>query len=184
MLTDTHSVALDITTTAVLFVMAIVATATDVKSGKVYNWLTAPGAVIGIALNIAFLGLAGLKTSMLGLSVGIAVWFVMPVIGKPLGGGDCKLLAAVGALRGPKFALYVLVLSGLWAGVIAVVVALRRRRLLASCRQVCAWVVVRITTGDRSAPEETTPGLKVPFAAAIALAALTTSLILTWPVLG
>ena len=163
---------------SLICLMAIIGTVTDVRGGKVYNWLTLPGVLLGIALSVALLGLAGLKLSLLGIAMGVGVWFVMPILGKPLGGGDVKFLAAIGSLMGPVFLLYVMVLAGLWAGVLAVIIALSRRTLVACVRQTGVSLVDRFVVGSQELPRSVVPGLKVPFAAATGLAALTAALIL------
>lgn len=177
---------LTLTATAIIYIMAVIATVTDVRNGKVYNWLTVPGALLGIGLNVAFAGVDGLLVSLGGMAVGLAVWFVMPLIGRPLGGGDIKFFVAIGALLGPRYLLYVMLLSFLWAGLLAVVLALRHRRLLASVKLLAGWMLLprevrRETEGwgmDTAAP-----GVRVPFALATGLAAVTATLMMHYPAL-
>lgn len=165
-------------TSVIMYAMVLVAGFTDIRWGKVPNVLTVPCALLGIALNALDSGLSGIGSSLAGIAIGLAIWFIMPVIGKPLGGGDVKLLAAVGALRGPVFVLYVMVLSMLWGGVLAVGLAASRRKLLATCKQLGQWMYGRALLGMSGAIETAAVGLKVPFAAAIALGAVTASLVL------
>jgi prepilin peptidase CpaA len=158
-----------------MYVMVLVGGITDIRWGKVPNLLTAPCAVIGIALNTLDSGLAGTGASLAGIAIGVAVWFVMPVLGKPLGGGDVKLFAAVGALQGPTFLLYVMLASALYAGVLALCVAASQRRLIATCRQLGQWIHGRVVLSMSEPLATAAPGAKVPFAAAIALGAITVS---------
>lgn len=167
-----------ILTTGVVYLAAIIAAVTDVRTGKVPNWLTVPALLVGLGLNVGFLGLGGLKASLIGTAIGISIWFIMPIIGTPLGGGDVKLLAAIGALRGPQFLLYVLVLSCLWAGLLALAMAAHRRRVIACARQVGQWLFHRVVTKTYEPLETAAPGLRVPFAAATGLGVLTATMVL------
>lgn len=167
--------------TAVIYAMAVVATVTDVREGKVHNWLTAPGALLGLVLNTAFLGLDGLLSSLLGLAIGLSIWFLMPLIGRPLGGGDVKFLMAIGALLGPVYLLHVMLLSGLWAGLMAIVMAARRGTLVVCCKAAFTWLVVPrpLRRGEAGGTlHSADPGLRVPFAAATGLAAVTATILL------
>lgn len=172
-----------ILTTGVVYLAAIIAAVTDVRTGKVPNWLTVPALLVGLGLNVGFLGVDGLKAGLVGTAIAISIWFVMPIIGSPLGGGDVKLLAAIGALRGPQFLLYVLVLSALWAGLLALLMAAQRRRVIACARQVGSWLFHRVVTKTCLPLESAAPGLRVPFAAAAGLGVLTTTMALYGPLL-
>jgi prepilin peptidase CpaA len=68
---------------------------------------------------------SGLVHALGGWLVGAAVFFVPFALGG-LGGGDLKLLAALGAWVGPADALWMALYTGLAGGVLAVVVAARR----------------------------------------------------------
>ena len=67
---------------------------------------------LGIALNTAHEGVAGLLDSLagLGLTTGVLLW---PFAMGGIGGGDVKMMAAIGALLGPRLAF-----MGLAAGMI------------------------------------------------------------------
>ena len=164
--------------TAVMYAMVSVAAVTDVRWGKVPNVLTVPCAVAGIALNALDSGLVGVTSSLAGIGIAIAVWLVLPLIGNALGGGDIKLFAAIGALRGHVFLLYAMAFSVLWAGLIAVCLAVARRTLLASCREIGHWAYGRACLGGAGPLPAAAVGLKVPFALGVALGAVTTSLVL------
>ena len=165
-------------TTPIMYAMLLIAATTDVRWGKIPNALTVPCAAVGIALNLADSGLAGLGFSLAGIAIGLALWFVAPLIGNVLGGGDVKLLAAVGALCGPTFVLYAIALSAFWGGLLAVCCAAGRHKLLASCKQLGQWLYWR-TVMQANAPLETAAvGVRLPYAAAIALGAFTASVVL------
>jgi prepilin peptidase CpaA len=162
---------------AIAFAIAVVATVTDVRTGKVYNWLTAPATIAGVLLSVALLGVEGLKLSLIGIALGMAVWFVQPLLGKPFGGGDVKLMIAVGALTGYVFLGKVILLSCIWAGLLAIGLALRRRKLLACIKETKNLLCARFIARTPMALQTAAQGAKVPFAGATALAVLTAVLL-------
>ena len=94
-----------------LVILVVIAAATDLRRGKVYNWTTYPAAGLGLLLN-AVLQPAGLGigAAALGLLIGFVPLF-LGYAGGFLGGGDVKLMGAVGAFLGPWATLYALLYS-------------------------------------------------------------------------
>ena len=87
----------------------------NLRYRKIPNWATLPAIVLGLGLNGLFLGWGGMKTSGLGFLVGFGALLVLFVLSW-MGGGDVKLMAAVGALKGYPFVVSALLYS-LVAGV-------------------------------------------------------------------
>jgi len=98
-----------------LLAALVVAAVTDLRERRIFNWLTFGLALAGLfqsfagsylpeALAPAFTVSAGM--SVAGLCVGFALTFILFAIGG-LGGGDVKLLAAVGAWVGPVPVLFI-----------------------------------------------------------------------------
>ena len=90
---------------------------TDARHGKIYNWMTYPGIGLGLVSNVTLFGMDGLKSSLAGL--GVAFFLTIPfLIAGGMGGGDVKLLMAIGALEGFLFLLstlfYSAILGGIW----------------------------------------------------------------------
>src|SRR5690606_35662753 len=100
----------------------------DVRTGRIPNLLT----VGGLAAALALRALLGPDPVLPGLAgAGIALAFGLPLFAlRGLGGGDVKLLAAVGAFLGPGRLIMALLAAGVAGGVLAVAVALRRGVLL------------------------------------------------------
>ncbi|MFK7768964.1 MAG: prepilin peptidase [Mariniblastus sp.] len=84
---------------AVIAFMAI-AVFTDLKSRQIPNWLTVSSLVIALLFHFFSGGLDGLLLSIGGFATGFGILFVLWIIGGG-GGGDVKLMGALGAWVGP-----------------------------------------------------------------------------------
>ena len=113
---------------ALALTVVMAAVYTDLKHGKIYNKLTFPVIAVGLLLGGMASGLDGFLFSLRGLFVASLSVFLFLAY-QLIGGGDAKLLLAVGALMGPNFALYTLLYTALSGGLIAIL-ALARRRIL------------------------------------------------------
>lgn len=155
-------------------VLALTAVYTDVRWGKIFNWLTVSFAVLGLGLNTVAGGWQGLLLSLGGIAAGFALWLVSSFLGRILGGGDIKLLMAFGALLGPMFMVWTFVWGALIGGVIAVAMALRRGLLLKTLRQMGTSLYLRAAV---SAPMEISDGageVRLPYAIALGAGSLVT----------
>ena len=126
----------------------VAATVIDVRTRRIPNLLTAAMAATGIGM--AATGASGV--SLAAAALGIVVGFALMLPGHALGAtgaGDVKLMAAVGAIVGPVIALKAFLFTGVAGGVLAILVAVRRRRLAATLA----------ATGHMVAAPADTPGL-------------------------
>jgi len=99
--------------------LTLVASVTDIRSKKIPNWLTFPGALAGILCR--WWQTANSESPTAGLVSGIEGWFLAVAImlgtryvaylvgrsgsSSPVGFGDIKLMAALGACLGPAMFL-------------------------------------------------------------------------------
>jgi prepilin peptidase CpaA len=144
-----------------------VASYTDLRWGKIYNYITVPALVTGLTLNTLGGGWSGLALSLQGVALGVALLLTTLLLGQYMGGGDLKLLAALGALRGPTFLLSALLVAVVLGGLIALGVALARGGLRESLRRLGWSLGGRLLGGGRN-PAEAGASLKFPYAVAIA----------------
>ncbi|MCU0248107.1 MAG: A24 family peptidase [Bryobacter sp.] len=113
---------------AVLALLTLVAAALDVHSRRIPNWLTATGLVAGLAVQFFLSGAVGLRTAALGF--GLAVLIYIPLFAlRAMGGGDVKLMAALGALLGPERWFAVFLLTAILGGILALAVVFTKGRV-------------------------------------------------------
>lgn len=91
-------------------VFTLVAAISDLRIRKIPNKMTVPMCVAGIVYQIGFYGIDGLWASLLGFATGFGILFVLWMIATA-GGGDVKLLAALGTWLGWFATLKVLLCS-------------------------------------------------------------------------
>lgn len=77
---------------------------TDMRRGKIYNWLTFPMILAGWLANAWWYGLPGLGYSVLATLIGIALYMGPAMVGI-IGMGDVKLLGGIAALAGTRFVI-------------------------------------------------------------------------------
>jgi prepilin peptidase CpaA len=107
---------------------ALVASVFDVKSRRIPNFITMPAFLFGLVLHLA---LGGWKQLLTSLAAGVicGVVFLIFYLAGGMGAGDVKLIMAVGCIAGLPHIAYLLVLTAISGGVMAVALALARGRL-------------------------------------------------------
>jgi prepilin peptidase CpaA len=162
---------------------AIVAGWTDWRSRRIPNWLTVPALIVGIGANTAAQGWTGTKESLLGAGLGLGL--LLPfVLLRSLGGGDWKLIGALGAFLGPPRLIAVLLATILVAGVMAVVLIIWKRRVGQTVRNL-AHMVASLFTLHLPGPElslDNPDSLKIPFGVAVAVAVVLYTVRQAWVV--
>jgi prepilin peptidase CpaA len=153
--------------------LAIVAGITDWRSRRIPNWLTVPAAALGLALNIAFFGWGGAKSSLAGLGLGMLLLFPF-VFMNAFGYGDWKLVGASGAILGADSLFLVFFVAALVNAAIALVLVISQRRLGQTLGNIgrIFGALVRFRRPDPSISLDNPQTAKVPFGIAWALALL------------
>jgi prepilin peptidase CpaA len=161
--------------------LASIAAWTDLHSRRIPNWLTVPAAVIGIAASTILGGLNGLKSSLLGVGLGLAL--LLPfVLLRSLGAGDWKLAGALGAFTGRYLLVDLLLGSILIAGVMALVLVIYKRRLGQTVRNIGHIFVSLVTfrlPGERVSLDNP-HSLKIPYGVALAFTVLLYGIAHVW----
>jgi prepilin peptidase CpaA len=153
--------------------LALIAGWTDWRSRRIPNWLTVPGFVIGVLVNVLADGRAGLKTSLLGAGLGLLV--LLPfVLLRSLGAGDWKLAGALGAFVGWQVLVDLLMGSVFVAGAMAVGLVIYKRRFKETLRNIgrllASMLTLRMPGAEVSL--DNPQSLKVPYGVALALTTL------------
>lgn len=155
-----------------LIATVTVAAASDIRSRTIPNRLTV--AALGIALlSRMLLGGGSLLEGLLGFGLAVAVLLPLFRAGV-VGGGDAKLLMAVGAFLGPAGFLTALLASALAGGVLSLVEAARRGAVLPVLLNTGGLLRYYATFG-RSGENVSPAGpatISVPYGVAIAIGSL------------
>ena len=126
----------------------VAATVIDLRSRRIPNVLT--GGMVALGLSLAATGASGISVpaSIMGFCLGLALMMPGYLLGAT-GAGDVKLMAAVGALIGPVLVINAFLFTAIAGGVLAVIVAARRKRLGATLAQ-----TGRLVAAPGQAPKE------------------------------
>lgn len=134
--------------------VAVVGALWDVRTRRVPNVLTFGTSVVALLLHMALGGWAGMAWSLAGWVAGCAVFLPFFLL-RGMGGGDVKLVAALGACLGPILVLWVAMWAAIAGGALGVVVALYHGYLRRAVANVGSLVVTWMATGVRPLPEMT-----------------------------
>jgi prepilin peptidase CpaA len=151
-------------------VVALIGAAFDVKSRRIPNKLTGPALLFGMALHLTLGGWHSLLNCVAAGLICGAVFLVFYLAGG-MGAGDVKLITAVGCLAGLTNTAYLLVLTALAGGVMAIGLALVRGRLKETLLNVGALASHHKSAGLTAHPElnvRNASTLRLPYGLAIA----------------
>ena len=154
-------------------IFALTAGLTDARWRRIPNWLTYPAIPLAILLHTLEAGWHGARLSLLGTGLGLGILLPLVLI-RSLGGGDWKLIGALGAFFGPTRLFYVLVYTLLINGVMALVLVIWKRRLAKTLRNVAgmAGMFLRFHLPGADMTIDNPEATKVPFGVAAAIAVL------------
>lgn len=105
---------------------------TDCRYSRVPNKLTFPFMAVGIVINFTLDGITGLANSLIGLGIGLGIFFVPFAIGW-FKGGDVKFCMAVGAVKGSElmfwesYPFWAFLYGAAIGGVVSTLILMRRR---------------------------------------------------------
>jgi prepilin peptidase CpaA len=130
---------------AIVVSISLIACVFDVRTRRIPNLLTLSAAVAGLIYHLATSGLGGLQTAAAGWILGLLLLLPYFALGG-MGGGDVKLVAALGAWLGPWETFWLAMYAGICGGVLGLIVALTHgyaRRALANVKQMLGyWATV------------------------------------------
>jgi len=128
----------------VLVLVLLICSLTDVLYRKIYNLVLMPVLLFAFCYNTYIAGWTGLGQSCLGMIIGLLI-LLIPFAKGGVGAGDVKLLAFIGALKGPEFVLYSAIGMGLAGGLIALLIWSYRFGLLDTLVEIAKgiWLMIR-----------------------------------------
>jgi len=151
-------------------VLSLLAGWTDYRSRRIPNWLTVPGLAIGVGINVAAAGWAGLRTSLLGAGLGLLL--LLPfVLLRSLGAGDWKLAGALGAFVGAGVLVNLLLGSIFVAGIMAAALVIYKRRVRQTLRNIGHLLISLFTfrVPGSEVSLDNPQSLRVPYGVALAV---------------
>ena len=138
----------------------------DFRTRRVPNLLTGAMAATGLALAATGSGRFDLATALVGGLAGLALMLPGHVFGAT-GAGDVQLLAAAGTLLGPGDTRVAVAVTAIAGGILAVLVAVGRGRVVATGRAIARLIATR---GANTAEiESTQSNNRFAYAPAIAI---------------
>jgi prepilin peptidase CpaA len=140
-----------------LALVVVVAAIFDLRWKRVPNSLTLPGLLLGISLNTIFFQREGLWSSLEGLGLAFLIYFPLFLL-RAMGGGDVKLMAAVGAIAGPGNWLRIFFFTLLFGALAAIILMFAKRRVRRTLENM--WLILA-SLGSGQAPYARNPELDV-----------------------
>jgi Flp pilus assembly protein protease CpaA len=111
----------------VLWVLLIVASATDLLWGKIYNHLTLSSIALGIIARLYLGGIPSLTESLIGTTVAFILFFPLYYF-KVFAAGDVKLLMAIGTWSNYQLVLRLSLVAILLGALVGIWVLLKKQR--------------------------------------------------------
>ena len=105
----------------IIGIITLAAAVIDIRTRRIPNWFTVPVLAAGVIFHVVTGGLGGLWTAVGGFATGFGILLVLWLMGGG-GGGDVKLMGAVGAWLGAWYTLTVFLLSAGFAAIFAIAV--------------------------------------------------------------
>jgi prepilin peptidase CpaA len=165
--------------------LSVLAGWTDLRSRRIPNWLTVPGLLIGVTANTVLNGWSGLKASLLGAAIGLAL--LLPfVLLRSLGAGDWKLAIALGGFTGSALLLDLLLTSVFVAGIMALALVIYKRRVLQTMRNIGHILISLVTfrLPGLHVTLDNPDALKIPKGVALALTVVLYGIARIWGVVA
>ncbi len=154
--------------------VAVIGAVIDLRTARIPNRLTYTALLAALPLRTALLGLSGLKSGAIGVLVAGGLFLLLYTVGA-MGGGDMKLMAAVGAWVGSTQVMTLILAAALAGGVLAIGRIIFRNTVGETLRDTMRLIYYRFTSGLQPHPElnvQSSGSQRVPYGVAIAVGAL------------
>lgn len=158
-------------TTVILLLVVLVSAITDILKHKVYNVVTYPAIAVGFSLGFLVNGKTGFINSLIGFLFGFGILLIVHILGG-MGGGDVKLMGAIGALYGYPFIINALFFSVMVGGIISLSIIIWQGRLFMSLRNVFVAIFTSVVPGVKNKPLDPSNSIAIPYGFAICFGTL------------
>ncbi|MBO8128935.1 MAG: prepilin peptidase [Peptococcaceae bacterium] len=170
------------TLTVLLVILLTGSVYTDLRQRVIKNILVFPIAFLALALHTFTDGMPGFLFGLKGLLVGLFMLFIPYLIIGGLGEGDVKLMAAVGAITGPHFAMWAAFYAAMVGALIGIAISIKEGRMkevFSFTFNHSMYIAGKYLSGDFS-KTEVDGGTTIPYAVAVAAGVLITGITLGW----
>ncbi|MBF8983818.1 prepilin peptidase [Lutibacter sp. B2] len=123
----------------ILVIILTICVITDIKERKIYNKVLFPCLILTLISHILLGGWSNLYTSFIGFFTGLFI-LIIPYFLGGIGAGDVKLLALIGAIKGPSFVFYTAIYMGIAGGMIAFILLLYQKRLYTTLKSLLYYI--------------------------------------------
>jgi prepilin peptidase CpaA len=151
--------------------IATVGAIQDVRGRRIPNWLTYSGLIMALLVRTVLGGWLGLRGGLAGMLLAGGVFFLLFLLGG-IGGGDVKLMAAVGAGVGLAQGVNVLIVSAIAGGLLATGYMLIHKQVFATLRNTAELARHHLTSGFAPHPVlnvQQAGSLRLPYGLAVAV---------------
>jgi prepilin peptidase CpaA len=160
-----------LTASVALLALVLLAGVSDLRTRRIPNALTVTALGIALALRGAT-GVEPLASGLFGASIAFAMAVPLVMVGG-LGGGDAKMLAAVGAFLGPAGLPTMLLVTALVGGAMGAFAVARRGAFGATVTRCRAILATPFGSSTEPLPRLGAPGaIAIPYGVAIGAGAL------------
>jgi len=158
--------------------LAGIACVSDLRTRRIPNSIVLAGFGAGLIFNGLVAGVPGVGSSLAGGAIGLALFLPFFALGG-MGGGDVKLLAALGSLVGPRDIVGLALAAAIAGGFFALIVAARNGRVREILRSTGRLLAFWARSGLLPSPEQTLENpaaLRLPYAVPMLLGTLLVAL--------
>lgn len=148
-----------------LGVMLLAAAVDDIATGKVRNAITLPAILAGLIGHLIWPEQLGIADAAIGMLAGFGAMYIAWKLGA-IGGGDVKLMAAVGAITGWKFALTAMFFGLAVAVVMAIAMLIWKRSLRDTLKRLGLFAFLTAARAKPAVPI-TSKSMRLPFGTAL-----------------
>ncbi len=160
--------------TVLTLIGIIIAAGIDWRMRKIPNALTFTMIILGLVLNTFQSGFTGFQHSFLGLCLGILLLYLPFQLGG-VGGGDVKLMGAIGSLLGPVFIFKIFLASAICGGILSFTYMINRkavRKTLEAIKVKAFYFLMTKTVLPESGEVSEKKQLSIPYSFAIGFGTL------------